>query len=138
MLPQLSEFRFNDRPWRLSWLGRIVYPGNSQSEPHIMAYLSELKPDYRNVLSNASLMDPEQHHSVPIKIGQLPLLDIGSVWQDGIPQPPTEALKELEVELHHSQIDLIKFDGKVEIDGESTPVLGARQYRIGKIGRAHV
>jgi len=131
MHPQISEFRLNDRPWRLDWLGRIIYPGTSQSEPYIMAYLSELKPEYGKVLSNDALANPEQHHSVPIKIGQLPLLNIGSVWCDGIPQPPAEAPKELEIELHHSQIDLVPFNGQVEIDGESMPALGARQYRIG-------
>ncbi len=131
MTVQIQEFRFNDRPWRLDWLGRIDYSGSSQSEPRILAYLSELRPVPGKLLSNDSLAESREQRVVPIKIGQLPLLKIGSMWIDGVSHPPPQPHDEVDLVLQHDQIDLVRFDGNVEIDGESTPVLSARRYRIG-------
>jgi hypothetical protein len=128
---QIRELRFDDRLWRLDWLGRIARPTGSESEPRIAVYLSELQPAHRKVLSNESLAEPRRHHVAEVKIGQLPLLPIGSVWRDGIRQPPNEASDELEITAHHQQFDLVRFDGQIQFDGESVPLLPASRYRIG-------
>lgn len=138
MTTQIEELRFNGRPWRLDWIGRLSFPSSSQSEPRISVYLSELDPRYRKVLSNESLAEPRKHRVAAIKVGQLPLLRIGSVWLDGVPCSPAQPLDEVDLVLHHSQIDLLPFDGAVEIDGESTPVLPSHRYRIGAIASREV
>jgi hypothetical protein len=130
MTTRIEEFRFDERPWRLDWLGRIEYKGSSQSEPKIWAYLSALGPDYSKVLANGSLAYPLDERAVTIKVGQLPLVTIGSVWIDGVQQPPREPLEEISLVLDHTQVDLLRFDGNVDIDGESTPVISKRRYRI--------
>jgi hypothetical protein len=131
MTARVQEFRFSDRPWRLDWLGRILYPANSQSEPRIAVYLSELKHDYAKALSNESLAEPGRNKVATVKIGQIALLRTGSVWIDGVEVPSPKLLDEVTCQLQHDQLDLVRFDGQVEIDGESTPVLPAHRYRIG-------
>lgn len=132
MTAQIEELRFDGcRPWRLSLLGGLSFPGTSQSEPRIAVYLSELRPLYEKVLSNEALAEADRHRAAAVKVGLLPLLKLGSVWTDGIPQPPAQPLDQLDLVLHHAQIDLIRFDGSVEIDGESTPLLPGYRYRVG-------
>jgi len=128
---QIEEFRFNRRPWRIDWLGRIDFPSSAHSEPRIAAYLSELKPNYERALSNASLAEPPRHRVAAVNIGLLPFLKIGSVWVEGFLCPAKQPPAELEFALHHTQVDLIRFDSPVEIEDQPGPVLAAHRYRIG-------
>ncbi|WP_334026284.1 hypothetical protein [Burkholderia gladioli] len=138
MTIQIEELRFDERPWRLDWLGRIDYKGSSQSEPKILVYLSALKADYSKVLANGALATPHDQRAVSIKVGQLPLLTIGSVWINGVRQPLRESLDEIDLVLDHTQVDMIRFDGGVEIDGDSVPVIAKHRYRISSEGESEV
>lgn len=128
---QIKEFQFDGNLWRLDWLGRLSYPQSVQSEPDISVYLSQIRADYKSVLANDALADPLQHRIAKVKVGQLPLLRIGSVWSDGVPSPRRGTLHEVDLELNHSQIELVRFDSQIVIDGEPQPVLPARGLRIG-------
>jgi len=128
---QIKELQFDSHSWRLDWLGRFSYPPSLQSEPDILVYLSQLRSDYTNVLSNEALAEPLQHRVAKVKVGQLPLLKIGSVWTDGVPSPLRKQLQEVDLALNHTQIEFVRFDGHIRIDGLQQPVLPARGLRIG-------
>jgi hypothetical protein len=128
---QIKEFQFDSNLWRLDWPGRLSYPQSVESEPEISVYFSQLRTDYANVLANDALALPLNHQRAKVKVGQLPFLQIGSVWSDGISIPRRRTLPEVDLTLHHSQIDLVRFGSHIQIDGVSQPVLPAKGLRIG-------
>lgn len=131
MAAQIQEFRFNNSPWRIDWLGSIIYSGSSRSEPRVSVYLSELTANYLDPLSSASLNTPYRHEIVTIKVGQIALLTIGSVWIDGIRALPRKPSHQLSVTLMHDQLELIRFDSEVAIGDGIQPLFAASRYRIG-------
>lgn len=133
MAAQILEFRFDEGLWRLDWLGRISLPSRA-SEPQIAVYLSKLNASYEDALSNDSLAQPGRTEVAQVKVGQLPLLRIGSTWQDGIQQIPNRPAKELTITVSHQQFELIRFAGQVPTESGPIDLLPANRYRIG--GRA--
>src|SRR5579859_5454728 len=142
MSVRIEEFRFNQSPWRISWLGRIVYPSESETDAKICVHLSELRTSWGDALSNSALAElsseedrpanpGEAHRLTYVNVGLLPLLTIGSVWIDGVSQPLSTDRKLRSFEVHNAQFDLVSFDGCIAIDGQSFPVLAANRYRIG-------
>ena len=131
MAAQIQEFRFNGNPWRIDWLGQIIYPGSDQNEPRITVHLSELTADYSDPLSNNSLAQPFRHEVVAINIGLITLLKIGSVWIDGIHVPPPKAPDQEPFSITADQISLVRFDDEVAIGGTKQMLLPSHRYRVG-------
>jgi hypothetical protein len=131
MTAQIQEFRFNDNPWRIDWLGRIIYPGAGQGEPRITVHLSELITEYSDPLSNNSLAEPPRHETVTINVGQLALLKVGSIWIDGIQIQPRKAPAQIDVSIDHDQVSLMQFNDKVTVEGVEHSLLSNKKYFIG-------
>ena len=127
----IEEFRLSTNPWRIDWLGHLTYSGLSHSEPKIAVYLSELRPDFTKALANDSLLKPYSRKVVHIKVGQIALLRIGSVWIDGqvIPSRIPEQHRTCTVE--HGQFKVVRFDEKITLDAESIYITSEQQYRLG-------
>nr|WP_315481934.1 hypothetical protein [uncultured Undibacterium sp.] len=131
MTIQIREFRFDDKPWRIDWLGKIVYPAGSRGEPRITVFLTELIANYLDPLSNLSIPPNPRHKSVEIRIGQIALLKIGSVWIDGIEARPHKAPESVSCILSHEKIRLSRFDCHISLGNISQPLFAANRYRIG-------
>jgi hypothetical protein len=85
----MSRTRFTIKPfpsdgkyWRVDWLGKIHPNPNVDSEPLIDVHLTQLRDDYTDCLQNNSLILKEQKPPIPVGIGALPLISMGSVWKD--------------------------------------------------------
>ena len=131
MTIQIQEFRFDDNPWRIDWLGTIIYPASTKGEPRITVFLSELIPEYTDSLSNLSISSTTRHKVVEIRIGQIALLKIGSVWIDGIPVRPNKAPESISCTLNHDKIRLSRFDCHVPLGNISQPLFAPNRFRVG-------
>ena len=130
MTIQIEEFRFNDKPWCITWLGRLVYPPSSRTEPRITVHLTELLPEFSDPLSTKSQPELPSYKQVTVKIGLIALLKIGSVWLNGIRVPVQS--KNIECALAHEKCHLARFDSKVRIGDSWEPIFAPHRYRVGR------
>ncbi|MGC8099445.1 hypothetical protein [Metapseudomonas otitidis] len=131
MTVQIEEFKFNDKPWRITWLGRLIYPPSSSStEPRITVHLIELLPNFGDPLSTKSQSEPPKYQKVTVKVGFIALLKIGSVWLNGVRVPVQ--LKNIECTLEHEKCHLARFDSKVRIGASWEPIFAPNRYRVGR------
>lgn len=136
MSAQIKEFCFNRSPWRIDYLGGLIYPGNTHSEPRITVLLSELDKQSGDPLSNQSLANPFRHEVVTINVGQITLLKIGSVWIDGVRVPPAKLSMQKAFSVTHDQFSLVRFNSDVQIGGLSHALFSANRYRVGALAAA--
>ncbi|EPX96169.1 MULTISPECIES: hypothetical protein [Ralstonia] len=54
------------------------------------------------------------------------------MWIDGVAHAPPQPHDEVELNLQYNQIELVRFDGSVRVDGESVPLLSPQRYSIGR------
>lgn len=130
MAAQLQEFRFDQSPWRLDYLGGLHDANSRQSEPRIQVFLSELDKSGGDPLLNPSLAEPRRHEVAHVKVGQLALLKLGSVWMDGIEVPPDLAPRQESFALAPAAFELMRFNSKVLVGGQWHPLMASRRYRV--------
>ncbi|MFG0232937.1 hypothetical protein [Achromobacter sp. 413638] len=130
MTVQIEDFRFNDKPWCITWLGRLIYPPSSRTEPRITVHLTELLPDFGDPLSTKSQPEPPKYRTVAVKVGFIALLKIGSVWLDGVRVPVQS--RDIECTLAYEKCQLVRFDSKVQIGGAWEPIFAPNRYRVGR------
>ncbi|MCS4511135.1 hypothetical protein [Xylophilus ampelinus] len=130
MAAQLQEFRFDQNPWRLDYLGGLQDATSRQSEPQIQVFLSELDRRGGDPLMNPSLAEPRRHAVAHIKVGQLSLLKLGSVWRDGVEIPPDITPRQETFELDPAAFELMRFNSKVLVGGQWYPLMASRRYRV--------
>lgn len=77
----------DERVWRINWFGEVAYPGHVHryTQPGLKVILSPLLCDHGD---SKSLMSPDcsnkwETHEFWAPISSLPLLSIGSLWQNG-------------------------------------------------------
>lgn len=128
---QIKEFRFDDKPWRIDWLGKVIYPASTKGEPRIKVFLTELLANYTDPFSRMSVPESPRHKVVEIRIGQVAILKIGSVWIDGIEVISKAIPKEIECKIEHEKVRLAKFDCHVAIGDSSQPLFSPIRYRVG-------
>ncbi len=93
------------RMWRIDWLGELHFPHyHGGSQPSIYVSISPLQCD---VNQNDALLSPastilSQQRRVSVKLGLLPLIKIGDVWQNGYcvssPEYQGEQFKDLSID----------------------------------------
>ncbi|ABA87379.1 hypothetical protein Pcar_0116 [Syntrophotalea carbinolica DSM 2380] len=78
----IKEFPKDGRPWRVDWFGEVHLNPNISDEPQIELLISPFigKP------SDAGSTRAVNHHQqriIRVGVGQLPLIHIGSIWENG-------------------------------------------------------
>lgn len=84
-LPSIKEFPHDDRIWRVDWFGAVERNPQVFSEPTIQVIISPLASDYKDPASRGAVIDHERH-SIRIGVGQLPIITVGSLWNNGTRQ----------------------------------------------------
>lgn len=82
----IEEFKDTSRPgstWRLNWFGGIERDPDVATEYKLQVVLTKLKDDAKSAWHTEGAVEPDTLRMVPIGIGQLPLLRMGSLWRDG-------------------------------------------------------
>lgn len=84
---KIMAFPMDDRIWRIGWLGQFIRNPKTPSELSIEVTLTPLKedinPNFIN-LNNKSSYNYSKTRTVFVGCGLLPILKIGSFWQNGI------------------------------------------------------
>ncbi|MBE0506990.1 MAG: hypothetical protein IBX50_09770 [Marinospirillum sp.] len=89
-IPGIMEFPKDGRFWRVDWLGAVLPNPNISTEPGFQVVLSPFKEnplasDSKALAAiNATYVD--QQKAIQLGVGQLPLIDIGSIWFNGYKQ----------------------------------------------------
>lgn len=84
---KIAAFPMDKRIWRIGWLGQFVRNPKTPSELSVGVTLTPLKEDINpNLinLNNKSSYDYSKTKTVFVGCGLLPILKIGSFWQNGI------------------------------------------------------
>lgn len=115
MVPEIKEFDLSDNPWRISWLGEVLFPSTGYDEPRILVHLSELAPGHENPLSQKSLLKGGGHQTVRVKIGLISLLQVGSVWKKGVLQVGRTAAAQSDFKVTHGGFNLVQFGGTLDL-----------------------
>lgn len=80
-IPRIKEFPDDGRIWRVDWFGGVERNSQIPSEPKIQLIISPVvdgATDYAAI----SAVNHEERRSISIGVGQLPLVTIGSLWQN--------------------------------------------------------
>lgn len=111
-LPNITP---DERVWRINWLGEVAYPGHIHryTQPCLKVILSPLFCDHAD---SKALMNPDctnnwETHDTWVPVSTLPLLSIGSLWQNGN-------------ELLTPQYQIKRFE-RLQINAETTTLIKA-------------
>lgn len=83
--PLIREFEnLGDGIWRVDWFGGIEKNPSVESEYAVQIILSKLKTDGQNVdIASDQVVDQFSRRSISIGVGQIPLVHIGTLWENG-------------------------------------------------------
>lgn len=82
----IEEFKDTSRPgstWRLNWFGGIERDPEVATEYKLQVVLTKVKDDAKGAWHTEDAVEQDILRMVPIGVGQLPLLRMGSLWRDG-------------------------------------------------------
>jgi hypothetical protein len=82
----IEEFKDASRPgstWRLNWFGGVERDPKVATEYKLQVVLTKVKDDAKGAWHTERAVEQDILRMVPIGIGQLPLLRMGSLWRDG-------------------------------------------------------
>lgn len=124
----IDEFPNDDAPWRIDGLGRLHRTSSSLSESLIDVHLSELVPYYEDPLKNGSLGTRTKR--VPVKVGFMALLKLGSVWKNKERCLPKLSPKTMSVRVAPEQVELRAWGSTIEFEGRPIPLIAKSQFYI--------
>ncbi|MBL8507918.1 MAG: hypothetical protein JNM11_05590 [Chitinimonas sp.] len=81
-IPPIKEFPKDGRKWRVDWFGAVERNYDIPSEPYVQLVISPLREGVTDYAANSAVVHDDRK-TILIGVGQLPLLSIGSLWQDG-------------------------------------------------------
>lgn len=82
----IEEFKDTSRPgstWRLNWFGGIERDPEVATEYKLQIVLTKVKEGAKGAWHTEDAVEQDTLRMVPIGVGQLPLLRMGSLWRDG-------------------------------------------------------
>ena len=79
---QIKEFPNDGRVWRIDWFGAVRKNDNVPTEPTIDVYLRPVSVTDKESIADFGWSNKERI-CCPVGVGQLPLLTIGSLWENG-------------------------------------------------------
>lgn len=80
-IPKIKEFPDDGRIWRVDWFGGVERNPQVPSEPKIQLIISPVV-DGASDYAASNAVNHEERRSISIGVGQLPLVSIGSLWQN--------------------------------------------------------
>lgn len=81
LIPRIREFPDDDRIWRVDWFGGLERNHQVPTEPKIQIIISPVVPGATDYASTNAVSDKDRQ-TITIGVGQLPLVSIGSLWQN--------------------------------------------------------
>lgn len=132
---KIQEFEDKNDPssrWRLNWIGSVERDPKVATEYKIQITLVKLKSGLNTGLHHDSAVAADEPRRVKVGVGQLPLLKVGSVWQDGcLSMDATGEIRDIYVDIptepfkNYSPIDKINGDERL---------IPFSQHRVGSTG----
>lgn len=132
-IPKIDEFPSDGRFWRVDWLGALEPNPEITTEPFIQVLITPFTSSPHQLrakkLSSIRATNPEQQRVIRLGIGQLPLIEIGSIWKDGIRQEIMAGVSESfrNLEINSQTVNIISAGHKE--NGQS--IIPYSHYRLG-------
>lgn len=119
-VPKIKEFPMDGRFWRVDWLSALEPNPQITTEPFLQIIISPFYSDPFSLpadkLSSLAVTDASHQKIIRVGVGQLPFIDIGSVWRDkvhqGIYAGTTEVISSLPI--YPERIKIISAGHKVD------------------------
>lgn len=107
------------RMWRIDWLGELHFPhGHGNTQPSILVSISPLQCDVNDndAMLAFTATKHNQQRRVSIKLGLLPIIRVGDVWQNGycVSAPKYQLEQFNKLKISNTSIRLIKAGYSVE------------------------
>lgn len=124
----IKAFPDDGRPWRVDWFGAVNLNPKIHDEPTIEVIISPFIGD-RNKPSSVSAVKKSEQTTIHVGVGQLPIIHIGSVWQNRLPLPLGEfkydqkTFKDISISPETTQF--------INSDYEENGILRPDMYRVG-------
>ena len=80
-IPEISNFPHDGRLWRVDWFGQVTRASHKELEPNIEVQLSPFVGNPKYPVAKDSVANKEKI-IVPIGVGLLPYVFIGSIWKN--------------------------------------------------------
>ncbi|WP_432723889.1 hypothetical protein R0381_000735 [Jeongeupia wiesaeckerbachi] len=127
-IPKIKEFPDDGRTWRVDWFGGVERNHQVPTEPKIQLIISPVI-DGTTDYAASSAVNQEERRSIDLGVGQLPLVTIGSLWQNRRCLVEVAGKSKTFHNLHISPntVRLVKSD--VVVDGH--PLIRRRFHQIG-------
>lgn len=139
-IPPIMEFPTDGRFWRVDWLGALKPNPEVTTEPFFQIVLSPFQSDPKSLphdeLSSITVTNPDQQKVVEVGIGQLPFIEIGSIWRDRKHQGIYAGHREKFSNLPINDLTVRVISAIHKEDGLN--IIPYRHYRIGKAGAGSV
>ena len=91
-IPRILEFPDDNQYWRVDSFGSIIRNHNVPSEPFFQLIITPYLDN--NILSKGAKeltalksTNGELRECIELGVGQLPFIEVGSIWRNGILQP---------------------------------------------------
>lgn len=131
-IPKIQEFPQDGQYWRVDWIGAFVPNANITTEPFVQIYLSPLAISPMaspKDLASVNAVNWSGQKIIDIGVGQLPFIEKGSVWKNGLRQKALAGTSRVfsDLEISKDSIKLIRASHQVSNEF----LIPQSQYRLG-------
>lgn len=131
-IPKIEEFPQDGQYWRMDWIGAFVPNANITTEPFVQIYLSPLAISPMaspKDLASVNAVNWSGQKIIDIGVGQLPFIEKGSVWKNGLRQKALAGTSRVfsDLEISKDSIKLIRASHQVNNEF----LIPQSQYRLG-------
>lgn len=135
-IPRIEEFPRDNLYWRVDWVGALLPNPEITTEPHVQIVISPFFSDPNGLrpdgLSSVRATDLSRQKVIKIGVGQLPLINVGSVWKDGLHIGLFAGKGEIFTDLQINPKSVKEIPALHKDSGWS--VIPYSHYRVGKAG----
>jgi hypothetical protein len=135
-VPPIKEFPKDERYWRVDWFGAVERNPGVPSESSIQVVISQFRENpyqlpTKELATNRQVNHKTGQHVIAIGIGQLPGIELGSIWKNGVRQ-------DIHAGIQHTQTLDISPDTVTVIPAnfreQEKPLIPITHYRYGSVG----
>ncbi|MEL0584763.1 MAG: hypothetical protein AAES65_07795 [Candidatus Thiodiazotropha sp. (ex. Lucinoma kazani)] len=135
-VPPIKEFPKDDRFWRVDWFGAVQRNPSIPSESSIQLVISSFREDpsqlpIKELATNRQVDHKTGQCVISIGIGQLPGIELGSVWKNGVRQDIHAGIQNTQT-LNISPNTVTVIPANFRKQGK--PLIPITHYRYGSVG----
>lgn len=130
--PRIKEFPSDGRCWRVDWFGALLQNPQITTEPVFEVVISPVLDSGDVPLSSMRATDLTQQQVILIGVGQLPFIEIGSIWKNGCHQDQHAGTSQVFNGIEIGPRTVQEISSLHKLDNRN--IIPYKHYRISKAG----